>query len=327
MTTLVTGGTGLLGAPLVRALAQRGERVHVLHRGKHKGEALPGVTYFHGDICDPQAVEAAVSGCDTIYHVAGIYDLWTLDKRVFDRNNVEGTWVVLETARRMGVRRAVYTSSAVTIGERPGEVGTEETIHRGYFLNEYERSKYEAEQMVRQMAREGFPVTIVNPSQIIGSGDLSPNGRFLIDLLNGRAPGVVRGVLSYVTVDDAVRGHLLAAERGQPGARYILSGETLMLLGFILRVLQAAGIGNQPPVLPYRLARTLATAFEALSLVTHRPPLANRTTLRLLEHGLMVDGNHAAKELGFSYTPLNDILPDVVRWYATRGHLKRRLPG
>ena len=230
MTALVTGGTGFVGAAIVERLLRHGEHVRALARSEDSAGALAaaGAEPVRGDVRDLDALTSAMAGCDVVYHAAGANAFCLRDPSPMFEINVEGSDAVVRAAARARVRRVVYTSSAATLGEARGTVGTERSPHRGWFLSNYERSKFEAERRVLSAAREtGSEVVCVNPSSVQGPGRSTGSARFLLDYLNGRLKAVVDSRLSLVDIADCTRGHLLAETNGKPGERYVLSGASL----------------------------------------------------------------------------------------------------
>ncbi len=323
MSVLVTGGTGFVGGAIVRALVNEGNQVRVLARRTSKTDHLEslGIEIVYGDILDGASMEAALRGCETLYHAAALYDLWGQDEQALMQTEIEGTRNALEAARKAGVGKVVYTSTSLTVGERKGEVGTETTEHRGYFLSKYERAKFEAEQVARSYLDKGLPIVMVNPSGVYGPGDVKPTGRFVVDLLNRRMPGLFRGSTSLVYIDDVGIGHVRAAGKDKIGERYILSGN-------IVTVQQWAGVlcglsgAKMPGTVPVFLAGTYACFGEMVSRLTKRAPVLSKETFRLTSHGFQVDGSKAAKELGIEYTLLEEGLRRTILWCWEQGLLK-----
>ncbi len=325
MRALVTGATGFVGGALVRALVAHGDQVRVLARTTSKTAALEalGVDIARGDILDHASIVSALDGCDTLFHAAALYDLWGLDEAALTATETEGTRNAMEAALSAGLAKVVYTSTAVAIGEAKGQVATEATTHRGYFLSSYERAKYAAEQIAFTYVEKGLPLVCVNPAGIYGPGDRKPTGRFIVSLLNGRVPALFPGWMSLVYIDDAVRGHILAADKGQIGARYILSGtvDTFTALGGLACRLA----GRRPPLaIPAALAAPYAMGGEALSRLTRRPPVLSWETYRLAAHGFRADGSKASGELGLQYTNGEKGLAQTINWCWEQGLLKRR---
>jgi dihydroflavonol-4-reductase len=207
--------------------------------------------------------------------------------------NVDGSRAVVRAAARAGVRRVVYTSSAATLGEARGTVGSETSSHRGRFLSNYERSKFEAEHVVLATAREsGVEVVCVNPASVQGPGRSTGSARLLLDYLNGQLRALVDSRLSLVDIADCTRGHLLAASHGKPGERYVLCGATLSMREGIALVAEIAGVKRPLRTLPPSVAMAAATAADA----------APRAYLRRLEGGararpdVHADRGHAAAD-------------------------------
>lgn len=325
MTTLVTGGTGYIGGKIVHALLDRGEKVRVFARKTSRTENLihSGVEIANGDILDQDSLESALKDCDTLYHIAAIYSYWVPDKALLMQTEIEGTRNVMTAARNAGINKVIYTSTTFTIGEKRGETGNENTAHRGYFCTAYEEAKYHAELVVHEFARQGLPVVIVNPGGVYGPGGLGATGEPIVDVLNGRLPMIFSGVTSLVYIDDVVQGHLLAAEKGRPGERYILTWGYTDIAEFIKKICQLAGV-RAPVVGPLFMAQLTASLTEFVSRITKRPPLLAKDVVAMLAHGVRLDGSKAERELGLRYTALEEALTKTLEWYWTQGLLKRK---
>ncbi len=233
--TLVTGATGFLGSHVARELSERGESVRVLARASSDLRALEGFRAERatGDLRDAASLDRALDGVSRVFHVAADYRLWARDPREIYESNVTGTQNLLDAARRAGVEKFVYTSTVATIAvPREGGLPNEQTQSSvAEMIGHYKRSKFQAEQCALRAAQAGLPVVIVNPTTPVGPGDWkpTPTGKIIVDFLNGRMPGYVDTGLNFVPVEDCARGHLLAAERGRVGERYILGGRNLTL--------------------------------------------------------------------------------------------------
>jgi dihydroflavonol-4-reductase len=220
-SVFVTGGTGFLGRALVERLVGDGNEVRALARSDASAGKLGalGAEPVQGDVLDLDALAAAMVECDVVYHAAGANAFCVRDPSPMFEVNVRGSENVVRAAARAGVRRVVYTSSAATLGEAGGTIGSEESPHRGWFYSDYERSKFEAERAVFAAAREtGLDVVSVNPASVQGPGRASGSAKLLLDYLNGRIPAVVDSRISLVDIADCTEGHLLAAERRCPFA-------------------------------------------------------------------------------------------------------------
>lgn len=325
MSILVTGGTGFVGGAIVSALVTQGNNVRVLARRTSKTDHLTaqGVEIAYGDILDVASIKAALQDCDTLYHAAALYELWGLAEGELMRTAVEGTRAVLEAALKTGVDKVVYTSTSLTVGEPRGEVGTETTEHRGYFLSGYERAKFEAEQVATSYLDKDLPLIMVNPAGVYGPGDFKPTGRFILNFLNGRMPGLFKASTSLVYLDDVGIGHVFAASKGKVGERYILSGDSVTMheWGGLLSRLSGA---KMPRTVPVFLGGMTASFGEMISRITKHPPILSKETFKLTSHGFSVDGTKAAKELGVEYTPIEEGVRGTIRWYWEQGLLKRK---
>jgi dihydroflavonol-4-reductase len=230
MRVLVTGGSGFVGGSIVRTLLQQGNQVRVFARHNNWTDHLTalGIEIAYGDILDLSSIKEALKDCTMLYHAAALYDLWGLEEQTLMQTEREGTRNALDAALLGNVAKVIYTSTAVIIGEEMGVIGTESTKHRGYFLKKYERAKFEAEQIAVSYLNKGLPLIIVNLAGVYRPGDLKPSGRAIIDLINGRMPGLFKGTNSLVYLDDVGMGHVLAAMSRVPAAM-IISGSFLIM--------------------------------------------------------------------------------------------------
>src|SRR5450432_552660 len=253
---LVTGASGFLGWHVARVLLERGYPVRALVRQGSRITDLD-VERVTGDLRDAASLERAVSGCGLLFHVAADYRLWARDPRDLYRSNVDGTRNLLQAAQQAGVERVVYTSTVGCIGIPPPGIGNEETpVSIRDMAGDYKRSKFLAEQVALEVARGGLPVVIVNPTAPVGDHDRkpTPTGKIVLDFLKGNMPAFIDTGLNLVDVRDTAKGHLLAAERGKPGERYILGCENLTLAEILRRLARLAGRKAPTVRLPYGVA-------------------------------------------------------------------------
>jgi dihydroflavonol-4-reductase len=328
--TFVTGGTGFLGQAIVEELVAAGRPVRALARSDAAADAMAalGAEPVRGDVLDRASLDAGVAGCEVVYHAAGANAFCLRDPSPLYEVNGDGSRAVVLAAAAAGVRRLVYTSSAATLGEERGSVGNEDAVHRGWFLSDYERSKFEAERAVLETARETGPeVVCVNPSSAQGPGRTGGTARLLLGYLNGTLSSAVDTRLSVVDIADCTRGHLLAEERGAPGERYVLCGASLTVREGLELLGRLTGLDEQPRFLPPRLALLLAGGVEVVGRARRRKPSVCREMVRTLLHGHTYDGSKATRELGLVYTPLEDTLRRTVAWYVEQGLVHRALPG
>ena len=329
MTTgpaFVTGGTGFLGRAIVERLLAARNRVKALSRSESSSGELGalGAEPVTGDLLDLEALTAAMRGCEVVYHAAGANAFCLRDSAPMFEVNVRGSRNVVRAAASAGVRRVVYTSSAATLGEASGTVGSEDSSHRGWFLSDYERSKFEAERAVFETAREtGIEVVSVNPASVQGPGRATGSTKLLLDYVNGRLKAVVDSRLSLVDIVDCTDGHVLAGSRGNPGERYVLSGATLTVREGLVLVASMLGVERPLRALPPSLAMAVATAAEAVGWVRCRSPRICRELARTLIHGHAYDGTKATRALGLRYTPIEETLRRTVEWWVEQGLVDR----
>jgi dihydroflavonol-4-reductase len=327
MKTLVTGATGFLGSHVARALGARGEDVRVLVRASSDVRALDGLNAerFEGDLRNPASLAGALEGVRSVFHVAADYRLWARNPREIYESNVTGTQNLLDAARHAGVEKFVYTSTVATIAV-PREHGLpDETTQSsvGEMIGHYKRSKFEAEQCALRAAEAGLPVVIVNPTTPVGPGDWkpTPTGKIIVDFLNGRMPGYVDTGLNFVPVEDCARGHLLAAERGRIGERYILGGRNLTLKQMLDLLSAASGQPAPRWKIPYAVAYAAGWVDSGISRILGREPQIPLEGVRMARHKMFVDASKAERELGFAPGPIEAALERAVEWYEQNGYV------
>ncbi|MFQ5521984.1 MAG: NAD-dependent epimerase/dehydratase family protein [Acidimicrobiia bacterium] len=323
MRVAVTGGTGVVGTAVVRHLVAGGHEVAGLARSGEASAKLEelGAQTVSGDLFDGDAVDALVDGAEWVFHIAGINELCTGDSDLMWQVNVEGTRRVVEACRQAGVARLVHTSSAVTIGEEQGTLGAEHSRHRGWYLSEYERSKHAAERVALTGA-DGLEVVVVNPSSVQGPGRATGTGSILLAAARGRLRFVIDTHLSLVDIDDCARGHLLAAERGRPGARYLLSGVSLSMEEAVDLLSKVMGRELRPRRIPPAALSVVGTLVGGVfGLLGRTAPLC-REMVRVIRFGHRYDGSLATRELGLVYTPIEETLRRTLEWFRFEGLLE-----
>lgn len=325
--TLVTGATGFVGWHVARLLLEKGERVRALVRDPVRGaaalRALEGIETVPGDLRDAESLERAVAGCGTVYHVAADYRLWTPRPEEMYRSNVDGTRNLLEAARHAGVERCVYTSTVGCIGMRKGELGSEDTpAGLDEMQGPYKRSKYLAERVALQFAKEGFPVVIVNPTAPVGDHDFrpTPTGKIIVDFLRGAMPAFVDTGLNVVDVSDVAQGHRAACERGRVGERYILGGENLTLERILLQLAEVTGKIAPKLRIPYAVAYAAGVASTGWAAMTGREPMAPLDGVRMARKKMWVRHDKAVRELEYSAGPARRALEKAVEWFQANGY-------
>jgi len=319
----VTGATGFVGWHVARKLLERGHTVRALVRPTSKVRELE-LEVINGDLRDSNSLERAVTGCGLVFHVAADYRLWSKDPAELYRSNVEGTRNLLTAARRAGVERVVYTSTVGCIGipeDRPGDEDVEVTLD--HMTGAYKRSKFQAEQAALEFAKSGFPVVIVNPTAPMGDHDFkpTPTGKIVVDYLKGAMPAFVDTGLNVVDVEDTAEGHLLAAERGRPGERYILGCENLTLEQILGRLARISG-GTVPRWrIPYAVAYAAGVASTGWANLTGREPRAPLDAVKMARKKMFVSSDKAKRELRFNPGPVDAALKRAVDWFRANGYV------
>lgn len=325
--TLVTGATGIVGHHLVRALLDRGHEVRVNLRADSPPEPLAGldVDRVLADVTDRRAVRRAMRGVSNLYHVAGITSLRAAREDYF-RVNVEGTRVVLGEALRAGVEKAVLTSSVSALGPAPDGVTADETQIDGLkgFNFAYPESKLEAEVQALRLAAQGLPLVIVMPGHVFGEGDWRRSSTDIVRrFLRRDIPAYVEGTLCIVDARDVAEGHILAAEKGSLGERYILGGRNFTLTRLFADLGRISGV--EPPALrlPVPVAERLAMASELLP----GRPVTTRGEIELASQRWAYRSTRAKRELGWQQTPHEETLERTVGWWREREGDRLAQPG
>ncbi|HEY2796989.1 MAG TPA: hopanoid-associated sugar epimerase [Thermoanaerobaculia bacterium] len=331
---LVTGGTGFVGTHVVRAILAEGRSVRCLVRPNSRRDNLAGlpVEIVEGDLTDAASLARAFKavGIDTVYHVAADYRLWAKDKNDLYRANVGGTSLMLEAASQARVRRVVYTSSVAALGlTDDGSPANEETpVVRDRIVGHYKRSKYDAERIALSWAKRGLPVVIVNPSTPVGERDLkpTPTGQMIVDFLNRKMPAYVDTGLNLIDVRDVARGHLLAAERGRVGERYILGNRDLTLKEILETLSRLSGLPAPTIRLPHGIPLVFGALSSAAARITGKPPRVSLDSVRMSMHRMFFDPGKAVRELGLPQTPVEEALARAVEWFRANGYVRTPSP-
>ena len=324
MPNLVTGGTGFIGAHVVRALLARGREVRCLVRPGTPRDNLAGlpVEIVPGDLGDAASLARACSGADIVYHVAADYRLYVRDPREIYRTNVEGTKALLRAAGDAGVTRFVHTSSVGALGlTADGTPATETTpISLDRVIGHYKRSKFLAEREAEAAAAAGLPVVIVNPSTPIGEYDIkpTPTGQVIVDFLGRRMPAYVRTGLNLVDAKDVAEGHLLAAERGRVGEKYILGNRNMTLKEMLDELAAITGLPAPRLRVPHALPMLVGAIDTTFARLTGRVPRIPLEAVRMSRKTMYFDASKAVRELGLPQTDVAVALRRAVEWFRAR---------
>ena len=307
---------------MARVLSAQGAELRLLVRATSKLKNLEGLNAetATGDLRDPASIDKAMSGCDTVFHVAADYRLWARDPEEMYRSNVEGTRAILEAARKNGVRRMVYTSSVATMGfTRNGNPADEDSpVALADMIGHYKRSKFMAEQIALEAGRSGMDVVVVNPTTPVGEQDIkpTPTGRIILDFLKRKFPAYVDTGLNLVDVTECARGHVAALERGKSGERYILGGENLTLKQILDKLGAITGLSSPSVKLPYFFAFAAAAVDETITgRILHREPRATIDAVRMGRKKMFASSAKSERDLGWKLVPAENALRRAVEWF------------
>ena len=294
MTTLVTGAAGFLGSHVARQLLARKESVRVLLRPTSQNRAIADLPleYVTGDLRDPASLDRAMNGVRRVFHVAADYRLWARRPKEIYESNVTGTKNVLEAAKRAGVEQFIYTSTVATVAVDRPQLPNEATESQlGEMVGQYKRSKWLAEKEALNAAKSGLPLIVVMPTTPVGPWDWkpTPTGKIILDFLNGKMPGYVETGLNFVGVEDCAAGHLLAAEKGKIGERYLLGAENLTLKQVLDELEKITGLPAPRLKIPHGLALGAAYVETAFSRLVGREPQIPVEGVKIARHLMFVD--------------------------------------
>ena len=331
MKTLVTGATGFVGSGVVRELLRDGQEVKALVRRGADTRNIDGldIELAPGDLTDAQSVQAAMKGCDTVYHVAAMVYFWVplKQRQDFYHVNVEGTKNVFRAALQQNVEKVVYTSTISTIGSYGRETPTNEehSFNLWDMSMDYERSKYSAEFEAWRFAARGLPLVVVMPSAPLGARDIKPNpiGKLILDYLKGKLRGYMEDGGNFIDVDDVARGHLAAAKRGKVGERYIIGNQNLSIIEFFQILEKVSGVKSPGLKVPYAAVLGAAHVLEFVAdRITNKHPLATVPLVKFSSQYYFVDTSKAERELGFrAEVPIEQAAAKAIDWFIKNGYL------
>jgi len=333
-TIFVTGSTGFIGTKLVNELIRQGHIVHALTRATSNRDGLEHerIKLVQGDIMNRDSLIAGMKGCTHIFHLAAYAKNWASDPKIFYNQNVIGMKNVFDAAKQINVQRAVWTSTIVTFGPTALGVVGDETMPRitPKYYTEYEETKSIAEKEALKMAAEEFPVVMVNPTRVYGPGKLTEGNSvsLMIDQYDrGLMPIILNHGLNignYTFVDDLVRGHILAMEKGRIGERYIIGGENASLKHFFEIVDEVSGKKhfqlNLPPRVGLGYGGIQKFAAEKFGIY----PQITTGWVETFLQDWAYSCKKAERELGYTYTPLIEGIRQTYEWILQQRQLRKK---
>jgi dihydroflavonol-4-reductase len=330
-TALVTGGTGFLGSHIAKALTDAGHTVRILRRQRSPLDLVAGLPVEHaiGDVMDVRSLDAAMRGCDWVFHVAAVSDYWRANRTRLYLVNVNGTINVLEAAKRANVRRVVFTSSGAAVGSRTDADGNSKPADESIPFNmpaaqfPYGHSKYLAEQEIHRAVGQGQDVVIVNPAVVLGPGDLNLiSGSLIVEVANGGVPVYPPGGVTVIDVRDVAAQHIAAAERGRKGERYILGAVDLPYKEMFRLAAEIAQVPPPPIAVPAAVVPVVAGAAALMRNVGITLPV-DANQVRLSARNVYFDCRKSWRELGAPQISVQQMFQDTYDWYVAHGIIRK----
>ena len=321
MKCFVTGGTGFVGANLIRLLLQQGHQVRALVRQNSNLDNLKSleIETVVGDLNSRELADL-MSGCQVLFHVAAQYSLWQSDRELLYQSNVLGTRNILACAQQAGIERTVYTSSVAAIGVKEGIADETYQSPVDKLIGDYKKSKYYAEQEAVKAVQQGQDIVIVNPSTPIGAYDLkpTPTGEIIVRFLKRKMPFYVDTGLNLIDVRDVAQGHILALKKGKTGDRYILGNQNLTFKELLAKLEQITGLPAPKSTIPYWIPYSVAWIEEKVLTKFGRQPTVAIDGVRMSRQKMFYDPSKAVRELGLPQSDIDSALEEAVRWFKQR---------
>lgn len=323
MKCYVTGGTGFLGKNLIKYLLSQKHSVRALVRKTSQAEDLKslGVDLVYGDVADPDVVKETIQGSDWVFHTAAMVKIWSDNPKEYYRVNVDGMRNIVDVASLSACKKIIYTSSFIALGPTDGVIADEKfRCKRTKFYNLYQETKFLAHREAARYCGGGLPFIPLYPGIIYGPGELTEGNiiaHLMLDFMKGKFPGILGSgnqLWNYVYVDDVVRGHVLAAEKGTISHPYILGGENVSLNNFVKTLAEVTEKPTPKRHIPFGLAKAVGAVEESLAHLTNRTPKATRGTIEIFKHDWALTSEKAQKELGYTYISLKEGLQKTYLW-------------
>lgn len=312
----ITGSTGVVGKPLLRKIVNQGHNVFALSRSNNNDHLFSdlGVKKIEGNLFTKSLYDD-LSDCnlDAIFHIAGVNKMCSKNPDGMFKANIEGTKAMLQLANRLKIKKFIYTSSAVTLGEKLGTLGNEQSNHRGYFLSNYEESKYLAEKEAFAYDKD-FEFVSVNPSSVQGPGRVSGTAKLLISTLNKSYPPLIKNNISIVDIDDCTDGHYQALLNGEDNQRYVLNSFQTTSEELLSKLKSLSEWSGRPMYIPKLGLKIIAPLGDLYKLLSNSTPLICSESARVLTHGHIYDGSKAGDKLNINYIDLDMFIKKTINW-------------
>lgn len=319
----ITGSTGVVGKPLLQKLADKGHKVYALSRSKSSNNEIEkiGVNPINGDLFDDTLQDRLSKlDIDAIFHVAGVNEMCSKNPSHMFRTNIDGTKSMLALGNYLKIKKFVYTSSAVTLGEKHGTVGSESSQHRGSFLSKYEESKYLAEIEAFRYKKD-FEFVSINPSSVQGPGRVSGTAKLLISTLKKKYPPLIKNNISIIDIDDCTEGHYMGLLNGKDNERYVLNSFCLKSYELINILKSITDWEGTPFYIPRQILKTVGPFGDFIKLLSSSSPFICSESIRVITNGHLYDGSKARRELGVQYIKVEDFIKKTVNWLIQENHV------
>jgi len=319
----ITGSTGVVGKPLLRKIVDKGHNVFALSRSNNSDHLFSdlGVKKIDGDLFTESLYgDLSDYNIDAIFHIAGVNKMCSNNPEGMFKANIEGTKQMLQLGNMLKIKKFIYTSSAVTLGEELGTLGNELSNHRGYFLSKYEESKYLAEKEAFDYDKD-FEFVSVNPSSVQGPGRVSGTAKLLISTLNKTYPPLIKNNISIVDIDDCTDGHYQALLNGEDNHRYVLNSFQTTSEELLAKLKSISEWSGTPMYIPKLGLKIIAPLGDLYKLVSNSTPLICSESARVLTHGHIYDGSIAGEKLDISYIDLEMFMKKTINWLIDEGYV------
>ena len=327
---LVTGATGYIGHQLALTLAERGNEIHVLVRNPNSSN-IPvheNIKVFHGDITNTQSIEVAIQGCSQVYHTAALVKIFDKDSSQFHKVNIHGTHNLLQKAVEFGVEKFLFTSSCSVIGPSKGKPMGEDDSRITSFDCDYDITKYEAENLVKDYAEKGLFTVIVSPSKVFGyscpENKVISMNKVIHKFINGGHTFIPKPgdfVSNYCFIKDVVDGHIKAMEKGSSGENYILGGENMSFLEFFNIVRTISGTKAKIVEVPKFVVKMMALLQWIQFYAFKKEPYITDESIKQIFCNKIFSSDKAIDNLGYQITPRREGLQETIHILKNQSHV------